>query len=87
MKVVLFKFHGTAEMSISRFGADMTALGSQLFVCGGGDEASRLNTAERYDYMNNVWVPVEPMSCKRNGVGVACCGGKIYAIGEIIIFL
>ena len=69
-------------MSISRFGANMASLGSSLYVCGGGDEASRLNTAERYDSFNNVWIPVEPMSCKRNGVGIASCGGKLYAIGR-----
>lgn len=73
-----------AEMTICRFGANVASIGSNLFVCGGGDEASRLNTAERYDPSNNVWLPCEPMSCKRNGVGVAALNGRIYAIGKFV---
>ena len=68
-------------MNICRFGADVSAIGTNLVICGGSDDASRLSTAERYEPQNNVWVPITPMSSKRNGVGVTTCGGKIYAIG------
>ena len=68
-------------MNICRFGADVSAIGTNLVICGGSDDASRLSTAERYEPQNNVWVPITPMSSKRNGVGVTTCAGKIYAIG------
>ena len=73
-------------MSICRFGADITSVGGALYICGGSDDTSRLNTAERYDPHNNVWIPLPEMSSNRNGVGVTMCGGKVYAIGEKLYY-
>ena len=70
------------DMNICRFHAGVASIGSNLYICGGSDDASRLNTVERYDSFNNVWLPLAPMSSNRNGVGVTVCSGMIYAIGK-----
>ena len=69
-------------MNIRRWGADVAALGPYLYVCGGSDDQSRLNTVEKYDPFNNVWIPVPAMNTYRNGVGVTAGHGRIYAVGE-----
>lgn len=68
-------------MNICRWGAAVGALGPFLYICGGSDDASRLETVERFDPFSNVWVPSVPMSSSRNGVGVTAGNGRIYAIG------
>lgn len=69
------------DMNICRWGAAVGALGPFLYICGGSDDASRLETVERFDPFSNVWVPSVPMSSSRNGVGVTAGNGRIYAIG------
>ena len=68
-------------MNICRWGAAVGALGPFLYICGGSDDASRLETVERFDPFANVWVPSVPMSSSRNGVGVTAGNGRVYAIG------
>lgn len=68
-------------MNICRWGAAVGALGPYLYICGGSDDASRLETVERFDPSSNVWVPSVQMSSSRNGVGVTSGNGRIYAIG------
>ena len=72
----------SGDMNICRWGAAVGALGPFLYICGGSDDASRLETVERFDPFSNVWVPSVPMSSSRNGVGVTAGNGRIYAIGE-----
>ena len=69
-------------MNVRRCFADVAALGPYLYVCGGSDDQSRLNTVEKYDPFNNVWIPVPSMTTDRNGVGVAAGHGRIYAVGK-----
>ncbi|EDO29442.1 predicted protein [Nematostella vectensis] len=69
-------------MKICRWGAAVGAIGSFLYICGGSDDASRLETVERFDPFTNVWVPSVSMDASRNGVGVAAGHGRIYAIGK-----
>jgi hypothetical protein len=71
------------SMSICRWGASMGSVGPYLYICGGSDDSSRLDTVERYDPYNDVWVHSEPMSSSRNGVGVCGGDGRIYAIGTL----
>ena len=71
----------SGDMNICRWGAAVGALGPFLYICGGSDDASRLETVERFDPFANVWVPSVPMSSSRNGVGVTSGNGRIYAIG------
>ena len=68
-------------MNICRWGADVGSLGPFLYICGGSDDSSRLETVERFDPFANVWVPSVPMSSSRNGVGVTDGSGRIYALG------
>ena len=75
-----FLFSG--DMSVCRWGADTAAIGPHVYVCGGSDNSSRLNTAERYDPFHNVWIPITPMNSCRNGVGIVSLGGRVYAIGR-----
>ena len=72
----------TGDMNICRWGAAVGALGPFLYICGGSDDASRLETVERFDPLANVWVPSVPMSSSRNGVGVTAGSGRVYAIGD-----
>lgn len=74
-------------MNICRWGAAVGALGPFLYICGGSDDASRLETVERFDPFTNVWVPSVPMSSSRNGVGVTAGNGRIYAIGTECVML
>lgn len=71
-----------ADMNVRRCFADVAALGPYLYICGGSDDQSRLNTVEKYDPFNNVWIPVPSMTTDRNGVGVTAGQGRIYAIGK-----
>ncbi len=64
----------------------MGSVGPYLYICGGSDDTSRLDTVERYDPYNDVWVHSEPMSSSRNGVGVCGGDGRIYAIGGLNMF-
>ena len=75
------------DMNICRWGAAVGALGPFLYICGGSDDASRLETVERFDPFTNVWVPSVPMSSSRNGVGVTAGNGRIYAIGTECVML
>lgn len=74
--------NSVGDMSICRWGAAVSALGPYLYICGGSDDASRLETVERFDPFANLWVPSVPMATSRNGVGVASGNGRIYAIGK-----
>ena len=78
----LFSSCYLGDMNICRWGADVGSLGSFLYICGGSDDSSRLETVERFDPYANVWVPSVPMSSSRNGVGVAAGNGRIYALGR-----
>jgi hypothetical protein len=63
----------------------MGSVGPYLYICGGSDDTSRLDTVERYDPYNDVWVHSEPMSSSRNGVGVCGGDGRVYAIGNLFL--
>ncbi|XP_020610490.1 kelch-like protein 20 [Orbicella faveolata] len=75
------KWKTIGDMNICRWGADVGSLGPFLYICGGSDDSSRLETVERFDPFANVWVPSVPMSSSRNGVGVTAGSGRIYALG------
>ena len=75
------------SMSICRWGASMGSVGPYLYICGGSDDTSRLDTVEKYDPYNDVWMHSEPMSSSRNGVGVCGGDGKIYAIGKSLFYI
>lgn len=56
-------------------------LGNSLFVIGGNDGTSFLNSCERYDPLTNKWSYVPPMSRPRAGIGAAVVDGILYVAG------
>ena len=57
------------------------ALGGKLYVCGGYDGVSSLNSVECYDPVVNSWTMVASMRRHRSAAGVAVFCGQIYALG------
>jgi hypothetical protein len=45
------------------------ALGDQLYVCGGFDGISSLDTVEKFDPMTNTWTLVASMTKNRSAAG------------------
>ena len=58
-----------------------SALGGKLYVCGGYDGVSSLNSVECYDPTLNNWTMVASMRRHRSAAGVAVFCGQIYALG------
>ena len=56
-------------------------LGNSLFVIGGNDGTSFLNSCEQYDPLTNKWSYVPPMSRPRAGIGAAVVDGILYVAG------
>jgi hypothetical protein len=46
------------------------ALGDQLFVCGGFDGISSLDTVEKFDPVSNCWTLVASMTKNRSAAGI-----------------
>ena len=68
-------------MNTRRAGAGVAELNGFLYVVGGFDDNSPLNSVEKFDPKLNQWTTMANMSCPRGGVGVAALAGKIYAVG------
>ena len=62
-------------MGTSRWGAGVSTLENLVFVVGGSNESSRLNSVECYDVATDQWSALPEMSVARNGVGVVTTGG------------
>ena len=60
-------------------------VGNSLFVIGGNDGTSFLNSCERYDPLTNKWSYVPPMSRPRAGIGAAVVDGILYVAGDISV--
>ena len=56
-------------------------LGEFLYVCGGFDGISSLDTVERYDPDLDEWKNIARMTKNRSAAGVVQLDGKIYALG------
>ena len=70
-----------SNMRSKRSGAAAAAVGSKIYVMGGYDGSSRLNTCEVYDTTTNAWTSIANMTTKRSCLAAAAVGSKIYAIG------
>ena len=51
-------------------------------VAGGFDDNAPLKCVECFDPEKNAWQSLAPMLSSRGGVGLACLGGKLYAVGK-----
>ena len=57
------------------------ALGGKVYICGGFDGASSLNSVETYDPETNEWTMISSMEKHRSASGVVVLDSQIYAIG------
>lgn len=57
------------------------ALGGKLFICGGYDGVTSLNSVEVYDLNVDQWTMVSSMEKHRSAAGLVVLDAKIYAIG------
>lgn len=57
------------------------ALKDRLYVCGGYDGATSLNTVECYNPEKDTWTLVPSMMKHRSAGGVLALDGYLYAIG------
>jgi kelch-like protein 18 len=57
------------------------ALNDKLFVCGGYDGVSSLNSVEAYDPTLDQWTMISSMEKHRSAAGVVVVDDQIYAIG------
>lgn len=60
----------------------MASLGQYIYVIGGYDGKSQLNSVERYDTERDVWENVSSVSIARSALSVTVLDGKLYAMGE-----
>lgn len=58
-----------------------TALGDHLYVCGGYDGVTSLNTVERYSPQTDKWKMISSMNKHRSAGGVVAFHGYVYAMG------
>lgn len=70
-----------SSMLAVRSTAGVAVLEDRLYVVGGRDSLSCLNSGEFYDPHTNKWSPMPPMSVGRGGLGVTALHGKLYAVG------
>ena len=72
-------------MNCKRIFAGAVAVNGHLYVCGGSDGLtgleSGLNTVERFDPGENRWSMVSNMTEHRSSAGFVTLQGKIYALG------
>ena len=57
------------------------ALGGKVYICGGFDGMSSLNSVEMYDPETDEWTMVSSMEKHRSAAGVVVLDNQIYAIG------
>lgn len=69
-------------MKCSRSGAGVASLGQYIYVIGGYDGKSQLNSVERYDTEHDVWENVSSVSIARSALSVTVLDGKLYAMGK-----
>ena len=69
-----------SPMGTSRWGAGVSTLENLVFVVGGSNESSRLNSVECYDVATDQWSALPEMSVARNGVGVVTTGGVCVCV-------
>ena len=66
-------------LTYSALGA--VALGGKLYICGGYDGVSSLNSVEMYDPPSNRWTMIAGMEKHRSAGGIAVLDGQVYAMG------
>lgn len=81
------KWTTVAPLNSKRCNFGMAVMNGYLYAVGGRCGSSRsssieqLSTVERYDPMQNKWINIIPMRCKRDYPGVAVLGNMLYVLG------
>lgn len=70
-----------SSMECCRSGAGVANLGQYIYVVGGYDGTSQLNSVERYDTETSIWETVSSVSVARSALSVTVLDGKLYAMG------
>ena len=83
----LERWLSVAGMNTRRSRAGVATDGRLLYVIGGYDGSSDLNTAESYNPLSNTWSYVTPMGAKRSCFGAAGLNGLIYCCGGTYDFI
>lgn len=71
-----------SSMKYSRSGAGVASLGQYIYVIGGYDGKSQLNSVERYDTERDTWENVSSVSTARSALSVTVLDSKLYAMGK-----
>ncbi|XP_026571516.1 kelch-like protein 17 [Pseudonaja textilis] len=70
-----------ANMLSRRSSAGVAVLEGMLYVAGGNDGTSCLNSVERYNPKTNTWESVAPMNIRRSTHDLVAMEGWLYAVG------
>lgn len=71
-----------SPMKCSRSGAGVGSLGQYIYVIGGYDGKSQLNSVERYDTERDIWENVSSVTIARSALSVTILDSKLYAMGK-----
>lgn len=71
----------TVNAEISRANHGAAALSSFVYLIGGRQRGSCLNTVQRFNFITYTWDQVAPMNSCRSFVSIAVQNGCIYAMG------
>lgn len=67
--------------------AGVCSIGGRIYIVGGNDGTSFLNTCEAYDPVSDKWSEIAPMCTARAGIGCAVQDGIIYVAGMGLCFI
>ena len=68
-------------MNQARSGHATVSIGELIFVLGGWNGNSYLESVEMYDTRSNKWVEITPINTARSYLAAAICDNSIFAIG------
>lgn len=75
------KWTNIANMTIRRSGVACVGFNGFVYVMGGFDGHTRLNSCERYDPSNDEWTNILDMPHQRSNFGIEVLDDMIFVIG------
>ncbi|XP_077292901.1 kelch-like protein 15 [Arctopsyche grandis] len=69
------------SLQIGRVGSVAAAIGNVIYVFGGNDGSTTVNSAEKWDPVTRKWSFTTPMITGRRGCGITVLDNEIYVIG------
>lgn len=77
------KVESVAAMKQERSGHSSVLLNDSIYVAGGKNNKTILDTVERFDLRESQWYPCKPMTEKRSLFSLVCVANNLYAIGGV----